>query len=205
VNVSTTEPAEQLAGPTHPLCPHDSCWQIKLGAAGPARARYSIERIDRALVRFLARNVDRIRQDSDAAAIARSIHRLATRVERVIDNHQPDMYCGPCDGPVADTAVVDGTVQITIREGEECGADLFAQIGDRWVTCTVCGKRHPTTELQRWLLDQARNEWMRPRAIVDVLRARGEDITLDRLKNWISRDKAEADAARRRRVPPASR
>lgn len=190
-----------MIGPTHPLCPHDSCWQIKLATARPSNAKLGPEQLDGAVVTWLSDHVVSIRLDEAATAIYRDVTSLARQVETAIDNYNPGIYAGPCDAPDAKTTVVDGTVYVVPGV---CGADLMARTGEPKVVCDVCGYTYDVIERQEFMREAARDVWLRPAVIVDVLRAWGVDISFANLKNWIARDKAEFDNEKPRRVqyPP---
>lgn len=196
-----TEPHPWPIGPLcqRPICGHDSCWQIRTTPAGPPR--FPIERVDAAMVAWLQQHAADIRRHPEAPTIAKKLHQLANRTERVIDNRDPGVFFGRCEAEAVTTTEVDGRVTVTVHPGQQCGADLIGRDGDEWVTCPACGTQWPTAEVEEWLRAAAREVWLRPRDIVDALRARGEKITLEKLRNWIARDKAEHDAGRVRRVP----
>lgn len=156
---------------------------------------------DRRMIAFMRRNLDAIRQDEAAGQLARDIRRLRTRIEAAIDNRDPDVYYGPCQADAVETTEQDGVVITTLLPGVKCGADLIGELDARAVTCPDCGTVWDTDELQDWLTEKSRDAWARPSVIVAALRARGEDITIEKLKNWIARDKAEHDAGRTRWVP----
>jgi hypothetical protein len=163
--------------------------------------RPTVERVDRALVAFLRGQIDAIAQDEAAGQLAHDIHRLRTRIETAIDNRDPDVYYGPCQADAVETTEVDGVVTGRLLPGVKCGADLIGELGAELVQCPDCRSIWRTDELQDRNAKATRDAWARPAVIVDALRGRGETLTLERLMNWISRDKAEADAGRHRRVP----
>lgn len=177
---------------TRPLrCQHPTCRAIRNAEDGTARR----------LVAFLRRNVPAIAQDEAAGQLAHDIHRLRTRVETAIDNRDPDVYYGPCQADAVETTEVDGTVTTTLLPGVKCGADLIGELDADYVQCRDCRSIWRTDDLQDQLTKATRDAWARPAVIVDALRGRGERITLERLMNWIARDKAEQESRRRRRVP----
>lgn len=199
-----TAATERLIGPVHDqLCPHRSCWTIR-AAWWPDKAPVGQREIDARMLGFLARNIDTIRQDEAGPQIARTIRRLRERVEAAIDNRQPDVYYGPCQADVVETIENYGVVTTRLLPGVKCGADLIGELDAAAVTCPDCGSIWDTADLQDWLTEKSRDAWARLSVIVDALRAQGENITLERAKMWVARDKAEAEEGRRRRVsyPP---
>lgn len=189
-------------GPVHQqLCPHSSCWTIRAALAGPPPPPTSQSGTDARILGFLTRNIDAIAQDEAAGQLAHDIGRLRARIETAIDNRDPDIYYGPCQADAVETIEVDGVVTSRLLPGVKCGADLIGELDAELVQCPDCRTIWRTDELQDRLVKATRDAWARPAVIVDALRGRGETITLERLMNWITRDKAEAEAGRRRRVP----
>jgi hypothetical protein len=172
-------------------CQHPTCRAIRDREDGT----------DRRMIAFLRRNIAAITQDEAAGQLARDIHRLRQRIEAAIDNRDPDVYYGPCQADAVETVETDGLVTTTLLPGVKCGADLIGELDANFVQCRECSTVWRTDELHGWLTEKTRDAWARPVVIVDALRGRGETLTLERLMNWIARDKAEAEAGRHRRVP----
>lgn len=89
-----------------------------------------------------------------------------------------NVFCGKCGAEVVEPVDVGGVITPQIHEGQLCGADLIGPGDVDTVTCRECGTVWPTADVENWLLDKARDEWMPVRDIVDALRAHGENITL---------------------------
>jgi hypothetical protein len=150
-------------GPTHTLCPHQSCATIRASRTS-----------DQRIVAFLLRNIDAIRQDQAAGDIHHALTRLATRVERAVDNHQPDLFVGPCNASAVTTTGDDSQ---TIRlAASVCGADLMARLGDIQVHCPKCGATYRVADRREEMLAAVRGIWATASVIANGLT--GLDVPL---------------------------
>lgn len=155
-------------------CGHDSCAAIRK----PPAANW-----EPSACRWLWRHLPDIRLDEEAGRIHTELTRAARRVEKAVDNRDPDMYLGPCDAP--DITTPDGqTITVGI-----CGTDMYAHLGDPTVTCHACGAEYDVAERRDWLLEAVRDVWARPGLIASALSTLEMPLTAAVLNNWISRDR----------------
>lgn len=197
-------PPAPLFGPVHLVCSHASCWRIKASTTPPKPPRRpagETRSSDQRMLTWLLRNLSAIAQDEAADQLAGDMRWLRQRIETAIDNAEPRVFAGTCNATSARTEIIGGTVYITPTV---CGHTLLADPDLVTVTCESCGTGYDVADRQAEMLEHMRHSLMRAAHIVDVLRAYGLDITLERLKNWIGRDRAEFDEGRRRNVayPP---
>lgn len=176
------------------LCRHVSCGVIR-AQQRPDADRYAIG--------WLRANLAELAQCEEAAGWLRQLSRVRGVAERAVDRRSPDVYGGPCDAPDVKTWLgADGV--IGVAADAVCGTDLWANLGDDTVTCEACGAVHPMSGRKEWLLEQVRDVWARPAVIARALTSLDVEVSPARLDKWISRDRAEFEAGRRRKVayPP---
>jgi hypothetical protein len=136
------------------------------------------------LLAWLLGAVDSIRMDEAAAQIYDEITYAHAQALRIIDRPEPEVYAGRCDS--ADVRVSAENGQLRPEVGE-CGADLYARLGDKAVNCQACGAVYDLAERKRELLDRVDNEWARPHVIANALTSLDEPITPETLRKWIER------------------
>lgn len=170
--------------------------------ARPGQSEQDQAAVDATVIRLLRENIDAIRQHQGAGDIARQLRRIRARIERAVDNAQPDEYCGPCQGPAITTELAeDGTVTLILDDTQVCGGDVYRTPASPDGVCSECRTSWDEAELRAWAIATARDEWVRPSAAARLLRTWGYEITEPKLGMWITRDRQEKEAGRVRRAP----
>lgn len=136
------------------------------------------------LLGWLLTSIDSIRMDEAATQIHDEITYAHRQALRIIDRPDPEVYAGRCDG--SDVRVAADGDKLHPQVGE-CGADLYARLGDKAVSCQACGAVYDLVERKRELLDRVDDEWARPHVIANALTSLDEPITPDTLRKWIER------------------
>lgn len=124
------------------------------------------------LARWLATQVTWLRSSVEGPAAAGAIRRVVRRGLLVVDAPPDLIYAGPCTAE---------------REGERCGADLYAEPGKVDARCPVCGAVYPLAERREWLLAKAEDMLLPASELSRAIDGLGLDVTPEVIWKWHER------------------
>lgn len=101
------------------------------------------------IAQWLLGMVQSIRMDEAGGQIYDEVTYAHDQAQRLIDRPEPEIYAGRCDAADVRVRADDGRLTPHVSP---CGADLYARLVDRAVTCKVCGAEYDLAERKKDLL-----------------------------------------------------
>lgn len=108
-----------------------------------------MNRQDSRICTWLTENIESIRMEESVAAIYYDLDRWTARINRMVDNREPDTYAGPCD---SEDVSFDIRRSVVVARTDKCGADLYCRVGESKVTCGTCGAVYDLAERKEALV-----------------------------------------------------
>ncbi|WP_027500821.1 hypothetical protein [Rhodococcus sp. UNC363MFTsu5.1] len=118
-----------------------------------------------------------LRAVPDARAMHDEIADALASARRVVDRRPELAYRGQCSAIVAQPDSTRGL----------CGADLYVEDGDGYLTCHLCGASHDVRTLTRDALGAIENRLFTIAELERVLRELGEPVPAGTMRSWLSR------------------
>lgn len=143
----------------------------------------------------LTGNIRDVLAHEQVADLYHAMWRFTQQADLATDAQPGNVFGGRC---TAMTVTVSGQT-ITVNPSATCGGDVWAKPEASEGYCVRCGTVYDMAESRRRMTDALRDQWRTPPVIASALSALGHEISLERLENWIARDKATHKAGRLRR------
>jgi len=140
---------------------------------------------------WLAGYAGNLRALPDAGVMHDEITDAIAYARRAIDRQPELTYRGQCTTRVADEYGVFSA----------CGADLFVEKGEAWVTCPSCAWSHDVRDIERGALQREDDRLCTLVELLAILRALGDPVPKSTLYAWANDPKRRRLEARGWRTP----